>query len=251
MVKILEVKKVIRTENTLFKNSQCLFVEYSDILKTPFFLLLRAIQSSSVCKKIFDLSAIEHLDFGRLYLWYLSRKHFNPYREFPVIGEVENFDDNFFDYIIKAHLESSELFYSENTELLFSSILKDTLQENDSNLIKRVIVYDEFGGKFFEEDVAKLYPSSRIRVECRTGDFLSAIQNLPQDSTYVLSDIHRILDLKQMGKLDYSSILIPYDYQYNYNPSGKSYTIDLEELQKTNTFKINLFRNSILIKKEK
>lgn len=242
----MEIKKVIRTEDTLFKNSQCLFVEYSDILKAPFLLLLRVIQSSKVCNTIFDLSFIKEKNLAELYLWYLHRKNFNPYREFPIKTEIENFDDGFYDYLLREHLNSAEVCYQENTELAFSVILKNLLKENDSHFIHRVVIYDEYNEKFVKDDVSRLYQSSRIQVEVRSGDFKSAIANIPNDSSYVLADINRILDLKDVNKLNLSSILLPYDYDYNFYPESKSYKIDLESLSKEFTFKINFFENKVV-----
>lgn len=242
----MDVKKVIRTENTLFKNSQCLFVEYSDILKTPFFLLMRALQQADNFKKVFDISKIEKMSIGELYIWYIHRNNFNPLRDFKVIADVENYDDGFYDYIFRENLASSDIFYNENTELIFSNILKNVLKENDSNFIHKVIIYDEFGNEFTKRDVETNYVSDKIRVEFRLGDFKDAIHDIPRDSSYIISDINRIKSLDEMNKLEYSSLLLPYEFDYNIDKNLERYKVDIEELAKTKTFKINFFKNMVL-----
>lgn len=242
----MSVKKVIRTENTLFKNSQCLLVEYSDVLKTPFFLLMSACRQSSMVGKIFDLSEIKDKSISELYLWYLHRKNFNPYRDFKIITEIENFDDGFYDYLLKAHLNTSEVYYNTNTELLFSKVLKDLLHSNDSNFLHKVIIYDEFGNSHTEEDVKRLYHSDSISVSFMTGDFKEVLKQVPNDSSYVLADMTRINDMIEMNRLNYSSILIPYEFDYNIDQDVMSYKVDLEDLEKEYTFKINFFKNTLV-----
>lgn len=242
----MEIKKVIRTENTIFKNSQCLVVEYSDVLKTPFFLLLNAIQKSSVMGKIFDLSEIQNMNIAELYLWYIRRKNFNPYKDFRVIAEVENYDDNFANFMLEANLKSSDIFYSNDTELVFSGILKDLLRENDSNFLHKVIIYEEYGNDYVKHDIEKNYHSDRIDVEYRTGNFKSILSQIPRDSSYVISDIYRIRDLDEMDKLSYSSILIPYDFYYNIDFETKQYKLDIDALSKEKTFKLSFFKNSVI-----
>lgn len=242
----MEIKKVIRTENTIFKNSQCLVVEYSDVLKTPFFLLLNAIQKSSVMGKIFDLSEIQNMNIAELYLWYIRRKNFNPYKDFRVIAEVENYDDNFANFMLETNLKSSDIFYSNDTELVFSGILKDLLRENDSNFLHKVIIYEEYGNDYVKHDIEKNYHSDRIDVEYRTGNFKSILSQIPRDSSYVISDIYRIRDLDEMDKLSYSSILIPYDFYYNIDFETKQYKLDIDALSKEKTFKLSFFKNSVI-----
>lgn len=244
----MSIKKVIRTENTLFKNSQCLFVEYSDILKMPYFLLLRSVQSSTNMGKLFDLSEIKNLKLADTYLWYLKRNEYNIYKNFKLLQTPTcEVNDEFYNYILQEQLKASEFFYSNESELAFSQILKNLLQEYDNNFIHQVIIYDQFGNDFSKRDVEKEYGSNNhIRVEYRSGDFKSAIKDVPKDSSYVIADITRINDMTVCDKLEGASIMIPYDFDYNINIDTSKFKVDYEELQKSKSFKINFFKNMII-----
>ena len=56
----------------------------------------------------------------------------------------------------------------------------------------------------------------------------------------------RINDMIEMNRLNYSSILIPYEFDYNIDQDAMSYKVDLEELEKEYTFKINFFKNTLV-----
>ena len=72
------------------------------------------------------------------------------------------------------------------------------------------------------------------------GSFSSILPSVHPDSTFVFSDIRNILELEKNQRLDYTSIVIPLEYGYNYDKE-KNFIIDIDELTKKHIFKLNLF----------
>ena len=88
-------KKVILTNNSPFLNTDCIFVEYNDVIKSPFFVLLNYIKDTDALKELYDLSDIAELNLEELYEWYLGREErilFNNLK--PAEGALSKFFDN-------------------------------------------------------------------------------------------------------------------------------------------------------------
>ena len=75
--------------------------------------------------------------------------------------------------------------------------------------------------------------------EILTGDIVDALKKVPDDSTYAFSDITNVNALEYVGKLQYSSIIIPQEYGYNVD-DGK-FIIDFDLLRKEAVFKLDQF----------
>ena len=76
------------------------------------------------------------------------------------------------------------------------------------------------------------------------GKFEDLVKIIPQDSTYVFSDIEKVNDLVKMNRLNLSCVLIANGLRYNFmeNDSSKL-KVDLEELSKKYIFKYSFFDN--------
>ena len=51
--------KVFVSSDDIFQNTECLFIEYDDVLKSPMFSLLNIIKDRESVKKIFDMTESE------------------------------------------------------------------------------------------------------------------------------------------------------------------------------------------------
>lgn len=231
-------KQVFVCKDTIFYNSQCLFIEYQDIIKMPMFVILIAIKDNKNMNKIFNLDIFKQYDLPSLFEWYINRKHINFFCDIPLRVSSDDIDDNFYDKILNDYLNLTEEFYITNSELNFSNILKIIMEQKD--LIKKVIVYNEGHNQFIKNDILNLYGNSVLYLE---GNFREVISSIPSDSTFVFSDINKINIMAELDLLNYTSILVPMGYRYNQIDS-KNYKVDFEDLSKKFIFKYSFFDNT-------
>lgn len=232
-------KKIYTGKDTMFYNSQCLFVEYHDVLKCPWFSLLCTVKNNECIHQLFDLSEIEDLDEMELFEWYINRKYRNIYQNFPIQKDRISIPlDIFYDEFLTEQMGFSDFFYQTDTTLNFNTTLSVVSEMKD--LIKKIIIYSEYENEFLKEDVYKNYKHA----EFVSGNFSDVIKNVPNDSTFVFSDINKINLLAENKKLDYSSILVCDGYRYNYTLTDKKkLLVDIELLKKRFTFKLDFFDN--------
>ena len=75
----MEQTKVYTCKDTLFYNSQCLFIEYHDVLKSPWLILLNVVKNNEDLNRVFDMSEIKNLD-GQ-YDWIASWRNSEYYKK--------------------------------------------------------------------------------------------------------------------------------------------------------------------------
>ena len=73
------------------------------------------------------------------------------------------------------------------------------------------------------------------------NDFNEIIDIAGHNSTYFLSDINKIYMLKDKGKLEMSSITLPYEYRYN-KKNLTEFNIDFKSLFEEHPFKLSYMR---------
>ena len=153
--------KIFISSDTLFQNSKCLFVEYDDIIKSPQFILLQFIKEIDAIKNIFDLSEIEGKELEEMYEWYLLRQYKNIFLNFPVDKDTYAsafHNDNeiyyqFCDELLKTQLNKIPECFSADAILNFSGTLQKLTW--DGLLVKKVIVYCEYGFEHAKDDIEK------------------------------------------------------------------------------------------------
>lgn len=224
-------KKVIRTTDTLFYNSQCLFIEYHDVLNIPWLVLLTVAKQSKSIQKLFDLKEIEHYDMSALLEWYKYRNSRNIFNEFNMSQEI-NTDD-----FLKAMMTSgnSDYFHSLDFELIFNNALKILME---SRLVKKILIYSEYEESGIRDYISKRFSSEMIGYTF--GDLNQCLKSIPIDSTYVFSDICKVNNLIDTNHLSYSSIIIANNYKYNYD-DDKKLKVDLDKLSEDYVFKYGYF----------
>ena len=229
-------KKVFVGPDTIFNNAQCMFVEYYDVIKCPWFALLTCIKDEPSLENIFDLTPVRSLDIACLFEWYINRKHRNFYKDLLIPNENIT-DESFCDRILESHLKLTKDFYSDSLELNFANVIRGVC--NDKKLLHNIIIYTEEENEFIKEDIEKMYNGNATYT---SGKFEDVISRIPRDSTFVFSDIEKINKLQEMDRLDYSSIIMCDGYRYN-NKDKNTLKVDIDELRTKSTFKIDFVDN--------
>lgn len=256
------VPRVIITHDSVFTNSKCLFVEYYDVLKAPFFAFIQKYKHSEKMQRYFDFSSYlkqdeDMSDVVRSFNVYVCRRTINPLLSLPIntkeilkdMGEdvkdtknlskeVKNKIREWVDLLLLKGISENPEFYSYDYSLNFLDVLNSIVKLKD--LIKRIIVYDEYDIENVKSDIVANYGSE---VEYMSGNFQDVIKELPVDTTYVLSDIKKILGLKEENHLRLSSICLAESFCYNYTKDLSNYIIDLFGIYDNEIFKFNGFNN--------
>ncbi len=235
-------KTVYRDNNTLFYNSQCLCVEYHDVIAMPWFTMLAFTKNTSSFNNIFKMYELANYDLMGLLEWYIYRKHRNVFKSIGTLDNMEKLPDDGYDKVLEKAMSISDDLYRIPTNLKFLSTLRLLL--SDSTMIKQVIIYSEKNEPMIENTLSQYFSKAGSKVKYMNGNFKDLIKIIPRDSTYVLSDIEKINDLVEADKLNLSSILITNGLRYNYMESDQNkLKVDLDELSKKYLFKYSFFDN--------
>ena len=114
---------------------------------------------------------------------------------------------------------------------------------NSGSVVKHIYVY---GGtvkdEYLEEQVS--YNFRPKSVEFLYGDFKEQIAPLNKDATYILSDITKVNDLKELDKIPFASILISDGWRYNYTEEDSTkLKVDVDAIRDNYTCRISFFNN--------
>jgi hypothetical protein len=173
--------------------------------------------------------------------WYLTRKHRNVFEDIRTKSGNTISHENA-DNILGQCMSLTDDFYRIDTNLKFMSVLRVLLME--SGLVKKFYIYsekEEAGIKAVLDYYFKDYGS---KVQYITGAFKDVLKILPNDSTYVFSDITKVQTLVDEERLKYAAILIVNSLRYNYELDDmKKLKVDIDELAKTIVFKGDFFDN--------
>ena len=236
-------KMVIQSYDSIFLNSKVLFVEYIDIIKSPYFILLTVLseKEDSGILDPFDISEIKGLPEEKLAEWYYLRKNQNFLLDLiseEKRGDVKTKD---VDHFLDKQLRSSYELIKYARPLNFSDVISKVYR-NDDLLVKKAIIYYPYDNPNVRRDVEESFPDSPV--EFAYGNILDVLKEIPTDSTYVFSDISKVIALEEADKLDYSSLIIPEDYNYNRDEEG-NFIIDFDAYRKGHIYKLNRFYATI------
>ena len=238
--------KAIISYDAPFLNSDCVFIEYHDVIKSPWFVLLMYLQNNAALQQIFDTTELIGLDIDELYEWYVNRKERNIFLNLPLqegvfeqffkgdnsiyMNWVENFLNDEVDKISQCVLEDSSLNFAKTLPLLLSG-----------TLVKKIYMYTEMENNTIREEIANQYGD---KVNYVYGDIDEIIknENIGNNSTFVFSDIEKISHIEGSGILNLSSIAIADRYGYNYNDDGEP-KINVDELADKYIYKLDYFDN--------
>lgn len=230
-----DVMANMHTTDTMFMNSQCLFVEYHDIIKSPWFVLLTVIHQNEKIRPIIDTSRIAGLDTNQLFEWYCKRENRN------FLLDLATAPTNKIEYnTILDILMNNEIFYTIDTKLNAIEAITIALRQK---MVKKVVIYTEEENRFVREDIQRLFGSYQ-NVKYWYGDFEKLLEKIPDDSSYMLSDFNKIVSMADANHLNYASLILPYDFDYNFiigDDGSKTPIVDMTYLGKDHLFKISYF----------
>lgn len=229
--------KVFTSINSPFVCSDTVVIEYNDILRPLGFDLLRVMRTSDILNKLMDVGSIQNISNMELFEWYLYRDEINVFKNFEL-------DENAFKDIEDEFEWLDDFFYKEIDVLNILDIaIKYKIYETlpsicNQDLIKNVYIYTDNYSSAIENDIKENFG---IKATYIHGDFVEALKryNITNDTSYILSDILKINDLKENNLLEYSSILLAEGYGYNF-VDGEP-LVDIEELTSNILFKIFYF----------
>lgn len=238
----MEEKIVYRGNDTLFYNSKCLCVEYHDVIAMPWFTILSFIKNNTGFNALFKMNEIADYDLTGLLEWYIYRKHRNIFKSIGVVDSSKDLTDDEYATILEKTMTISDDIYRIPTNLKFLSTLRILL--TDASMIKQVIIYSENNEPMIENTLNQYFSKLGTKVKYMNGKFEDLVKIVPQDSTYVFSDIEKINDLIKMDKLNMSCVLVANGLRYNYMEKDVSkLKVNLEELSKKYLFKYSFFDN--------
>ena len=232
----------VRTMGAMFYNSDTLFVEYSDIIRNiDFMVLIMISRMKENFESFLDLDPIYGLQVSSLMEWYMTRKDKNILYEllqedkrvldefsYPKLNEMMN---------QLVSVLDNESWREICPELNFSNVVK-LVEKEDKNFLAHVKIWYPFNNPVIRSDVQTLFGE---RAQFVFGPIEEVLENVDANSTFVFSDVTNIMIMEDIGKLDYSSILIPTGYQYN-DVDGKL-KIDIDSYEEDHIFKFNFFDN--------
>lgn len=238
----MDVKKVFRDNNTLFYNSQCLCVEYHDVISIPWFTMLAFIKNTSSFNNIFKIYEISDYDLTGLLEWYIYRKHRNVFKSIGILDNIDNLPNDWYDKLLEKAMSISDDIYRIPTNLKFLSTLRLLL--SDATMINQVIIYSENQEPMIENTLNQYFSKVSAKVKYMNGKFDDLVKLIPRDSTYVFSDIEKVNSLVNADKLNLASVLIVNGLRYNYKEEDHTkLKVNLEELSKKYLFKYAFFDN--------
>lgn len=229
---------VLRGTERFFMNSECVVFEYNDLLGLPWYLFLYALRLNDKMKRIFNIEEIEYLSNDELLFWYINRDHINPLEDLLI-------DKNYIDSKTLSdflHNETSKpealsLYVYPYDDLSMNKFLERLLAED---FAKKIIIWNPVKNPNIEQEINAIFHDRKKILSFAYGELENFVPELSQDITYVFSNIKHVQELLAINRLDFSSIAIPYEYNYNYDKEGKL-LLPITEMQKKNLFKFNLF----------
>lgn len=230
-----ENKIRFRASNRFLQNSSCVFVEYLDCIQLPWYTFLSFFRNNEKVEELFDIKDIKYLSPQALLIYYLNRRYRNPLAGLMKDSSQIPFEK--LDEILSEQVNSSEIFFQPELDTNVKGMLLNLL---NNKLIQKLIIYYPEENEFVKKDITYKFGSN---VEIVFGNIKEALSNTPQDTTYIFSDVMNVLLLEELKKLQFSAVMLPVDYRYNFtNDEKKKYLIDMNYLQSKYVFKCGIYR---------
>lgn len=217
----------------LFTNSTALFISYYDILNIPWFTYLTLIKDNTKMYDILNLEPLRYMSASELLTWYVNRKFYNPLIDLWKGNKDDGDMLNEFLYTEMA---------SERTECLFTNTYDVcTIAEFLEHVISqkfcdKIFVFTDEKNPNIENAVLKQYGKG---IEFLYGNLEKCLEEVPNDTTYLFHTFDIYEALLKTDHLEFSSVGVPYEYQYNIR-DGK-FRYDILKLTENYTFKYCFF----------
>lgn len=230
-------KILFSTQDEVFLNSQCLFIEYADVIKSPYFNFVYMImQHPDNFSENYVTEKFLGFDPTSLVEWYMNRSHQNPLMDLLRPYALEHVPARVLDEFLNNQIEQIPSVNYTAPWLNMAEVVKQLSTENAS-IVKKIVIWHPYENSVIQGDVKSYFGP---RVQFLTGELSKCIHYVPEDSTYVFSDIMNIEIALTEDKLKQCSVLIPEDYRYNFTEDDKL-KIDYEGYLEESLFKFGMF----------
>lgn len=215
--------------DTIFYNADYVVIEYLDLIKSPYLILLHQLLKNPKIGEILKIEEVQFNTDAALYEWYIQRKHQN------FLIDLNRYPDQITEETLYNLLDSqinlAKEFYTHANLLPIGNsiaVIKNLKMSKD------VIIYYPHDYTFAKEDLENLTHTEFTFM----SDWDLVMKKCGANSTYFLSDIRKIDRMKKAGVLKFSSITLPVEYRYN-KKNMEDFAIDFNELWKTDPFKLS------------
>lgn len=216
-------------ENSIFLNADYIVIEYIDLIKSPYFILLDVIRQNPRMKEILKIEEIEFFDEAALYEWYLNRRNQNFF--FDLNKYPDKIPNAKLAEILDDQLKLTRRFHTDCKPLPLYGSLKAMKMKK---IAKDIIIYYPHTNYHAKNDLEN---GLQEKFTWMTN-FEDVMKKAGHNSTYFLSDVRHLEEMKDKGVLKLSSVTIPFEYRYN-KKNMKDYLFDYEELMKEHPFKLS------------
>lgn len=223
-----------RSHERFFLNSECVFIEYADVISLPWFIALHFLRQSEKLNDVFNIEPLKDLDINELLMVYMNRKYRNIYQNY-YNGNPDTVDLEKLDEILESQIQTDNVFYDVELALSIPRAISILIS---SKLAKRICIYHPTYNEYIEKNINEMYGEGNC--EFIYGDFSDIVDSLPDDITYILSDVYKILTLIEKDKIDFRTVLLAGEYKYNYDDNGNE-ILNTELLQKEHTLHFSYF----------
>lgn len=223
--------------DTIFYNADYVVIEYIDMIKSPYLILLNHIRRNDRIREILKLEQIDNLDDVSLYEWYINRKHQNFLMDLNRYPDQISKED--MDGILEEQMNITPMWYNEANVLLLGPMLS---KFKSQKFAKNIIIYHPHNNDYAKKNLEEIFGTEYIYV----SEFEEAVDMAKENSTYFISDVDKLNILKDKGYLGFSSVTIPVEYRYN-KKNMNDFKFDFMSLYKEHPFKLSYMRTCTLV----
>lgn len=230
-----EINRIrFRSSNKMFQNSSCVFVEYIDCIQIPWFTFLTFLKEETKFDELFNMDEIRYLSPRALLGWYFNRKEKNPLME--LLKDDKHISREEMDSMLASIVNTEEIFFNVNIDTNIHPIIGNLIA---NEITKKIIVYYPEENEYVKKDVHDKFGDY---AEVVFGDIRQVLQKVPKDTTYFFSDVMHLLVMEELKKLDFSAIMIPNNYRYNFvDDDKKEYLVNMKYLSEKYVFKWGVY----------
>ena len=232
-----EPKERVISFDSVFLNSESIFIEYVDIIRATYYPLLMIMRKHEE-HAVYDISKINKLTVPEFGDWYVGRKHQNPLIDLLPDDGMNHPGSKLLDDLLDQQIREAPQLLPMAPLLNMGQVLKKVFEKGNT-LVKEFYIWYPTKNPSVISDINSTFEDIMKYGNILSGPIDEALQHVPSDSTYVFSDITNINVLHSLGKLAYSSVIIP--EEYGYNAENGKYIIDFDMLRKEVVFKLDEF----------
>jgi len=169
---------------------------------------------------------IKHLPYHSMIEWYMNRNHQNPLYN---IDYLHLADRKTLDHIMQDILSHDKSLYKLSPSLNMVRILS---MYQPQHMTFPVYIYSQYEDPFIAEDMKESLPS--IPFTFVHGEIDQAVKRLPDNFTYIFSNLESIKSAYSVLEQKFCHILIASDYSYNYSDFNNTFKYPIESFQRDN-----------------